>query len=103
MQTMNIWWREQQAALLPNRSRRPEREAQGWMKDSGDERWTSMKDSSITASDDTARAERRVFDAWLRRNREQEALSAAKWRQAALFLLPLVLVVATVTWYFTAH
>ena len=45
---------------------------------------------------------RAVFEAWQRKNREQEALSAAKWRKIALVLLPILFLVVTVTWYFRA-
>ena len=62
-----------------------------------------MKDSCISATPDGPQTENLVFDAWLQKNREQEALSAAKWMRIALFLLPLVVLGATVTWYFTAH
>lgn len=56
-----------------------------------------------TTDDGTEAEHRAAFDVWLQRNREQEALSAAKWRRIAAVLLPLVLLVVTVTWYFKAH
>ncbi len=63
-----------------------------------------MKDSSTAVPDDATQAKyRAAFDAWLQKNRKQEALSEAKWTRIALFLVPLVLVLATVMWYFRAH
>ena len=78
----------------------------GFVEDSADKGW-SMKDFSqhcqIGPDDATEVSHRAVFDAWLQKNREQEALTAAKWTRIALFLLPIVVAVATVTWYLRAH
>lgn len=63
-----------------------------------------MNDSLNTAAVDATEATHRtVFDAWLRKNREQEALKTAKWMKFALVLLPIVLFVVTIAWYFRAH
>jgi hypothetical protein len=66
-----------------------------------------MKDTSNSANsgpgDCTQSEHRAVFEAWLQKDREQEALSAAKWTKIALVLLPLALLVVTITWIVRAH
>ena len=62
---------------------------------------SSRVDADVT---DTTQVQfQAVWEAWLRKNREQEALQSAKWARIGLIVLPIFFAGLAIVWHFEAH